>query len=117
MLAVDVQEGGDPTKAHCGTILLLGSSKEGEVEPLDRLLGIRGRLGDIKAVGSCHLLELGQASDLLAQLLAVTDDLFGHGVKSVCVFRFFLLLNEIIDTVQRDPAVVSNDPASSIRIW
>ena len=43
-LTVDVEEGGDPAEAHRRPVLLLRGGEEGEVEPLDRLLGVSCRL-------------------------------------------------------------------------
>ena len=77
-LSVDVDEGGGTADGHSGAVLLLDGSQVGEVHPLDGLLGVLGRLGDVEAVEVGHHLELAQGANLLLQLLAIADVLLGH---------------------------------------
>ena len=77
-LDVDVEEGRDAAHGHGGTVLGLDGGKVAEVEPLDCLMGIGCRLGDVVAIDLGHLLHALEGTDLLCNLLALADDVVEH---------------------------------------
>ena len=115
-LEVDVQEAGESADAHRSTVLGLHGSQVGEVGPLDRLVGVLGRAGDVVAVGLSHDLELLERLDLLGVLLAVAGPVLGEGLVRYGVLGLLLLLDEEVDAVERHAAVVTDDAATAVGV-
>ena len=57
-----------------------------EVQPLHGLLRGARRNGDVEAVAGGHLLQFLERADLLAQFLAIADDLVGRHRGSRLLF-------------------------------
>ena len=111
-----VEEGRDPAQAHGRAVLLLDGTQVGHVEPLDRLLRGDRRAAQVQVVHVAELDQLGQGADLLVELLAVADD---RVAAEAVVQRGQLGLlrhDEPVDAVQRDAAVVADDPATAVRV-
>ena len=113
---VDVEERGDAADTHGGAILRLDGCQIAEVEPLDGLFGILGRIRDVVAVGLGHLLHLLQGPDLLGELLALADDVVRHDTAAAVCEVLTLLLDEEIDAVERHAAIIADDAAASVRV-
>ncbi len=115
-LDVDVEEGGDSAHAHRGAVLGLDGCQIPEVEPLDSLLGGRCGLGDVIAVALCHLLHALQGADLLGELFSLADHIIGHGAVAAVCKILSLLRDQVVDAVERNPAIVADDSASSVGV-
>ena len=115
-LDVDVQEGGDAAHGHGGAVLGLDGGEVAEVEPLDGLGGVGGRLGDVVAVDLGHLLHALQGADLLGDLLALTDDGVGHGAVTAVGQVLLLAGDEAVDAVEGNAAVVADDAAAAVGV-
>ena len=114
-LDVDIQEGGSPAEGSCGTVVFLDTGKVSHIQILYRLLSIFSRCRNIHAVTGSHRLHLIQCANLLADLFPQTDEFFGHRAVQLAKIFLFLLL-EVIDTVQRNTAVVADDTAAAVSI-
>ena len=53
---INIEEGRNAAKAHCGAVLLLDCGKVGKIGPLNSLLGILCGLAYIEAVHCGHFL-------------------------------------------------------------
>ena len=115
-LEIDVEEGRDAAERHGRAILFLHSGEVAEVEPLHGFLGGARRPGDVEAVLGGHLLELAERADLLAQLFAVADDLVGRPLAVERRLLGLLALDQPVDAVERDPAVIADDPAAAVSV-
>ena len=115
-LQVHVQERRGPTQGHGRTVLLLHRRQIGEVEPLDGFPRRPRRSGDVEPVRGRHHLELTQGPDLLGDLLAVADHVLGAAlaVRRGPIQR--LGRDQGVDAVERDPAVVADDPTTSVGV-
>ncbi len=115
-LEVDVEEGRDPAQAHGRAVLLLDRAEVGHVQPLDGFM--RGHRGpaQVQAVHVAELDELGQRADLLVELLPVPDYRLG-GQPVVQGGQLGPLgLGQPVDAVERDAAVVTDDPAPAVGV-
>ena len=115
-LDINVKEGGDAAHAHGGAVLGLDGGQIAEVQPLAGLLGVLGGLGDVVAVGLGHLLHALQGADLAGDLLAQTDDIVGHGAVAAVGKILLLELDQGIDAVQGNAAVVTHDAAAAVGV-
>ena len=115
-LKVDIEEGRGTSKAHCRTVLLLDAGKIAKIQPLNGLLCVLRRTGDIKAVGSRHCDHVLERLDLVAQLLRAADFLLGGRHAAERILILLLLLDEAIHAVQRHAAVVTDDAAAAVSI-
>ena len=115
-LDVDVQESGDAAHAHGGAVLGLDGGQIAEVQPLDGLLGVAGRLGDVVAVDGGHLLHPLEGADLAGDLLPQADDVVGHGAVAAVGQVVLLGLDQVVDAVQGHPAVVAHDAAAAVGV-
>ena len=96
--------------------MLLDSCKIAEICPLDSLTRSTCGLGDVVAVHSRHILHQTEEFDLAEQLLVESD---GLGVEYGTLesrLVFFLFLDETVDTVEGNSAVVTYDPSSAVSI-
>ena len=64
-LNVDVQEAGYAADRHRGAVSFLDRAQIGEISPLERLLGIRGRLRYVMTVELCHRGQVLEGAHLL----------------------------------------------------
>ena len=115
-LDVDVQEGGDAADAHGRAVLGLDGGQVAEVEPLDGLLGVFGRLGDVVAVNFGHLLHPLEGADLPGDLLPQADDVVGHGAVAAVGKVVLLGLDQVVDAVEGDAAVIADDAAAAVGV-
>ena len=114
-LSIDVDERRGTADGHSGAVLLLDGSKVGEVHPLDGLLRVGSRVGNIETIGLGHHLELAEGADLLLQLLAIADVVGGHDRRSGSLLGL-LVLDQVVDAVQGNTTVVADDAAAAIAI-
>ena len=115
-LDINIKEGGDAAHAHGSAVLGLDGGQIAEVQPLAGLLGVLGGLGDVVAVGFGHLLHALQGADLAGDLLAQTDDVIGHGAVAAVGKILLLELDQGVDAVQGNAAVVAHDAAAAVGI-
>ncbi len=115
-LDVDVQEGGDAAHGHGGAVLGLDGGEIAEIEPLDGLGGVGGRLGDVVAVDLGHLLHALESTNLVGELLALTNDVIGHGAVAAVLKVGLLAGDEAVNAVEGDAAVVADDAAAAIGV-
>ena len=116
-LDIDIQEGGDTATAHGSAVLGLDGGQIAEVQPLAGFLGVLGGLGDIAAVGLGHFLHALQGADLACDLLALADHFIGHGAVAAVGKILLLELDQGVNAVQGNAAVVAHDAAASIGVW
>ncbi len=118
---VGIQEGGYTTEGHCCAVLRFNRCQVTEVSPLDSFLSVGRRTGDIATVFRCHLFDLTQRTVLFGDLFTQTDSRFqvnaifqiGLQRQELCVFVF----QQVVDTVQRNATVVTDDTTTAICIW
>ncbi len=115
-LEVDVPEGGQPPGGHRRAVLLLDRGEVAEVGPLHRLAGIVRRLGDVEAVVRRHLLQLLEGADLLGEFLAQADHVLGGVAIVQLQLLALLVLDQEVDAVEGDAAIVADDPAAAVGI-
>ena len=115
-LDINVKESGHAANGHGSAVLGLDGGQIAEVEPLDSLLGVGGRLGDVEAVGGSHLLHALEGRDLHGDLLALADDLLGHGAVTAVGKVILLGLDEVVDAVQCHTAVVADNAAAAVGV-
>ena len=96
---VDIEEGRYTSDRHRRTVLGLDRCQVRKVQPLEGLVCVLGRLTDVIAVDGSHLFHAVQRLDLLSQFLALADDVVRHRATAAVGFVFFLLFDQIIDTV------------------
>ena len=118
---VHIQEGGGTTEGHCSTVLRLNSSQVAEVSPLDSFLSVGSRTRDVVAVFRSHFFHLTQSAVLFSDFFAQTDSLFQvYAVFQISLQRSELcqfVFHQVVDTVQRNATVVTDDTATAIGIW
>ena len=112
---VDVNEGADPAQAHRSAVLLFHCCEVSKVGPLDGFFGILGRLSDVEAIAlghgiSCELQPLAHWLVRAARCVFVDSWLFKLSLSAT-------LFDQLINAVQRYPAVVTDDPAAAVSIW
>ena len=116
-LDVDVEEGRDAPDAHRRAVLRLDGGEVAEVEPLHGLLRRPSRTRDVEAVDRRHLLHAAKRTDLLGHFLAQADDVVGHdAVRTDFRMVGLLRLDEAVDAVERDAAVVADDAPAAIGV-
>ena len=115
-LKVDIEEGGGAAKAHCGAVLLLDAGQIAKVQPLNGLLCVLRRTGDIKAVGSRHCDHVLECLDLVGELLRAADLLFGGRHAAECILVLLLFRDQAVHAVQCNAAVVTDDSAAAVSI-
>ena len=115
-LEVDVQERRGAAQRHRGAVLLLDGGQVGEVEPLDGLAGGAGRAGDVEPVARGHLLQFFERANLLAEFLAVADDLLGGHHRVEAAASPLPSLDQPRDAVERHAAVVADDPPAAVGV-
>ena len=118
---VHIQEGGGTTEGHCSTVLRLNSSQVAEVSPLDSFLSVGSRTRDVVAVFRSHFFHLTQSAVLFSDFFAQTDSLFQvYAVFQISLQRCELckfVFHQVVDTVQRNATVVTDDTTTAISIW
>ena len=114
-LSVDVDEGGGTADGHGGAVLLLDGSQVGEVHPLDGLLGVGSRAGDVEAVELTDHHELAAASESARRAPRDANVVLGHDGGGGSLLGL-LVLDQVIDTVQGDATVVADDAAAAVAI-
>ena len=112
-LCIDVQEGGVATNGHCSAILLFNSCKVAQVKPLNRLFEVLSRTAQIKAVNLTKLLELLKSTNLLGELLTVTNGLLVHDGAGA-IFLICLIGDKSVNTVESNATVVADDATATI---
>ena len=115
-LEVDVEERRRAAERHRRAVLLLHARQVAEVEPLHGLFRVRRRTRDVEAVARRHLLQFLERPDLFGQLLAIADDLVGRGQGIEAGLLLLLALDEARHAVERDTAVVADDPAATVGV-
>ena len=115
-LNVDVEEGRDASDAHRCAVLRLDRREVAEIEPLHCLTCILRRLRDVEAVARRHLLHALQRTNLLRDLLALTDHIVAHDAVTIVQEILLLERDEVIDAVERDAAVVAHDAPAPIGV-
>ena len=115
-LDVDVQEGGDAAHGHGGAVLGLDGGEVAEIEPLDGLVGVAGGLRDVVAVDLGHLLHALEGADLVGELLALADDVVGHGAVAAVELVGLLAGDEAVDAVEGHAAVIADDAAAAVGV-
>ena len=115
-LEVNVEEGGGAAEAHRRAVLLLDAGKIAEVQPLNGLLRVLSRTGDVEAVGRRHRDHILQRLDLVGKLLCAADLLFGGRHFAERVLVLLLLLDQTVHAVQRNTAVVADDAAAAVSV-
>ena len=116
-LDVDVEEGRDAPDAHRRAVLRLDGGEVAEVEPLHGLLRRPSWTRDVEAVDRRHLLHAAERTDLLGHFLAQADDVVGHdAVRTDFRMVGLLRLDEAVDAVERDAAVVADDAPAAIGV-
>ena len=114
---VNVKECRNTTYRHSSTVLCLNSSKVTKVQPLESFLSSCSWLRNIIAVKSSHSLHTLQSLNLLSKLFALADYNFSHCSVSAVSSISFLLLDEVIDTIKSNTAIVTYDTSTSVCIW
>ena len=115
-LDINVKECRNTSYTHCSSILCLDRRKISEVQPLNSLFRICGRLGNIISIGLCHFLHSIERADLISNLFAETEISSLHSVSFILNKVRLFLLDQIIDTVESHTAVVAYDTSSSVCI-
>ncbi len=96
---------------------VLMAARIAEVQPLEGLLRVGGGLGDVEAVGLGHHLHALQGADLLLHLLArrMTSSVIVPSPQ-LAKSSGLLVLDQVVDAVQGNAAVVADDAAAAIGI-
>ena len=115
-LDVDVEEGRDAADRHRRAVRLLDGAEIGEIGPLDRLLGIRGRARDVAVVELGHRREVFQRPHLVGDFLALTDHFVGRPHVVELRPLGLLGLEQPRDAVEGDAAIVADDAAAAIGV-
>ena len=115
-LDIDIQEGGHTAHAHGGAVLGLDGGQVAEVQPLDGLLGIGSRLGDVVTVGGSHLLHALQGLDLQRNFFPLADHIIQHGAVAAVGEVILLFLDQEVDAVQRHTAVITHNAAAAVGV-
>ena len=113
---VDIEEGRRAAQAHGRAVLLFHGAKVAEVQPLHRFPGGPGRSGDVAAIARRHRLEVFQRPVLLGDLLREADRLVAHLAVSKRRVLGLLVGKEPLDAVERDAAIVADDPPAIVGI-
>ena len=115
-LHIDIQERGDAPHGHRRAVLRLDRGQIAEIQPLAGFLRVGRGLADVKAVGGGHRLHALERLDLLGDFLAQADDVLGHRAVAAVGQILRLFLDQEINAVERDAAVVADDAAAAIGI-
>ena len=113
---VNIKERANAAERHCCTVLLFVCGKVCKIDPLNSLVCIGSRAGNITAVKCCHLFELAQKADLLEELFGLTNGLLVHTLFAELFFIFGLFFNQKINAVKCYSAVVADDTATAVSI-
>ena len=91
-LDIDVEEGRDAADRHRRTVGLLHGAEIGQIGPLHCFMGIGCRARDVAIVELAHRREILKRSDLLRELLALSNDFVGRphvvDLGTLCMLRF-----------------------------
>ena len=112
---INIKEGGSTSKGHRRSVLFLDGREITEIQPLDRLLHVCCRSGDIKSVDSSQLFQFFQGFDLFGKLLTVTDHVLVH-VASCTGFLVFFVFDQPVHAVKGNPSVVADDTSAAVGI-
>ena len=112
---INIKEGRGTSKGHRRSVLFLDRREITEIQPLDRLLHVCRRSGDIKSVDSSQLLQFFQGLDLFGKLLSVTDHVLIH-VASCSGFLIFFVFDQLIHAIKGNPSVIADDTSAAIGV-
>ena len=96
--------------------MLLNCAQITKIQPLNRLFCIGSRLTDIITIHRSHLFELLQKGNLLKQFFTLADGIRIHYPHGNIRFIFFLFLNQAVNTIKRNPAIVPDNTPSAVSI-
>ena len=113
---VDIEEGRDAADRHRRAIGLLDGAEIGEIGPLHRFLGVGRRAADVAVVELRHRHEVFERPHLLGEFFALANDLVGRPHVVDLGALGFLDLEQAIDAVERDTAVVADDAAAAVGV-
>ena len=114
-LNVDIQEGRRTAERGRRAVVLLDAGQICHIQKLHRLVRVLCRLGQVDPVARRHGLDLAQCANLLGNLLAQADSFLVH--RAVNRLEIVLLfLDQAVNAVQRDAAIVADDAAAAIGI-
>ena len=114
-LDVDVEESGRAAKRGRRAVVLLDAGQICHVQRLHCLVRVLCRLGQVDPVACRHGLDLAQCANLLGNLLAQADALLVHRTVN-CLEIVLFLLDQAVDAVQRNAAIVADDAAAAIGV-
>ncbi len=115
-LEVDVEEGGGAAEAHRRAVLFLDAGEISKVQPLNGLLRVLSRTGDVETVGRRHCDHILEGLDLVGELFRAADLLLGGRHFAERVLVLLLLLDQTVHAVQRRAAVVADDAAAAVSV-
>ncbi len=75
-----------------------------------------GRPRDVEAVRGSHLHEFSEGADLLRELFAIADHVVGGVQERQGVLLLLLALEQPVDAVEGDAAVVADDAAATVGV-
>ena len=113
---VNVEKTRDPANRHRCPISLLDSAKVRQICPLHRLTCVVGWTRNIALIALGHFGEILQCADLICRFFSHADNFVSRPhVVELSAFSF-LGLDEMINTVERNATIISNDAATAIGI-
>ena len=115
-LDVNIEERAHAAQGHGGAVLLLDGSKIGKIRPLYGFFRVLGGGADIITVHARHRLELFEEGNLLEKLFAQADGFDVHDPRADERLVLLFAGNQVVDSVERGPAVVSDDAPPAVRV-
>ena len=113
---INIQEGRDSANRHGSTILCLDGCQIAKVQPLYCFMGILCRCRNIIPIQGSHLLHAFQGTDLIGNLLTLADDIIHHRAITAVLQIFLLCFDQVINAIQSNPAVITHNASTAIRI-
>ena len=112
----DVEESRHTTNRHGSTVLILDGGKIAEIEPLHGFAGVLCRTSQVEAIAFTHLHQVLEGIDLLSGFFALLDAGIGHLLNVEAVEETLLFFDEVVHTIERYAAVVTDDAATTISV-
>ena len=112
---VDVEECRVTANGHSSTILLFNSAKVAEVDPLHSFFNVFSWPRNIVTIRRSHFFQFLQGTNLLLDFFTVANYIFKH-IAHCDAKLFFFVFDKVINTIQRDTAIVTDDTATAVSI-
>ena len=113
--SVDVEERRVTTDGHSSTILLFNSAKVAEVDPLHSFFNVFSWPRNVITIRRGHFFQFLQGTNLFLDFFTIANYIFKH-IAHCNAELFFFVFDKVINTIQSDTAIVTDDTTTAVSI-